>query len=89
MAQNTKRAKLFVCASCEWIFKTPDEDSGGCPKCHWAYYGAHYVYGNSAYRYYKSQEPWKRRKLANFEVKLNIEIDEHNMTRSANVHNRL
>lgn len=70
-------AKLFVCASCEWIFKQPNksEDSFGCPKCSFGYYSAHYVYGNKAYRYAKTQEPWLRKKMANYETELQKEIE--------------
>jgi len=71
--QNIKRAKLFVCASCEWIFKT---SRNGCPKCGFAYYGAHFCYGNKAYRYFKTQQPWKDKRLFELEVKLNKEIRE-------------
>lgn len=63
-------AKLRVCASCEWIFNT----GVGCPKCQFGSYGAHYVYGNNAYRYAKTQKPWFDRKMADYSFKLIQEI---------------
>lgn len=65
------KAKLRVCASCEWIFT----DGVTCPKCQFGSYGARYVYGNKAYRYVKSQKPWFDRKVADYSVKLLQEID--------------
>lgn len=64
-------AKLRACASCEWIF------SGGveCPKCQFGSYGAHYVYGNRAYRYAKTQQPWRDKKVERFILDLRREID--------------
>lgn len=56
------QAKLRVCAKCEWIFK----GEMSCPKCGFAYYSARYVYGNKAYRYEITQEPWKRKILGRF-----------------------
>ena len=53
-----KIAKLRVCASCEWIFPFNEKRNVGCPRCFFASYGAHYVYGNKAYRYAKTQKPW-------------------------------
>lgn len=64
------KAKLRVCASCEWIFT----GGVGCPKCQFGSYGAHYVYGNKAYNYQKSQKPWFDRKMADYSVKLFKEI---------------
>lgn len=65
------KAKLRVCASCEWIFT----GGVGCPKCQFGSYGAHYVYGDAAYRYAKSQKPWFDRKVADYSVKLLQEIN--------------
>lgn len=65
------KAKLRVCASCEWIFTR----GTGCPKCQFGSYGAHYVYGNKAYNYAKSQKPWFDRKMADYSVKLLQEIN--------------
>ena len=50
-SQKIKRAKLFVCAYCEWIFKTPNN---GCPKCHYSYYIPHFVYSKKAYHNFKA-----------------------------------
>ena len=87
--QNIKRAKLFTCARCEWLFKTP---YNGCPKYHSGYYSAHYVYGNKAYTYYKTQEPWKTKLLAYYyEAELCKEIattSEYNRKKVTN-HNNL
>lgn len=73
------KAKLRICASCEWVF------SGGveCPKCQWGSYGAHYVYGNKAYRYAISQKPWMDKKMDDFAVELLKEIDASVPKRSA------
>jgi hypothetical protein len=58
------QAKLRVCASCEWVFlRTDKTDHEGCPKCGFAHYGARFVYGDKAYRYAKTQEPWINRKM--------------------------
>ena len=63
-------AKLRACASCEWIFK----ESGPCPKCGFAHYGARFVYGDRAYRYAKTQQPWIDRKGAEYILKLQKHI---------------
>lgn len=55
----SKKAKLRVCASCEYIFK----DLGDCPKCGFGHYGARSVYGDKAYVYAKTQEPFIHRKI--------------------------
>ena len=70
----SKKSKLFVCASCEWIFKN---DEQGCPKCGFTYYGAYFCYGKKAYNYFKTQKPWKDKRLFELEVKLNKEINEN------------
>jgi len=62
------KAKLRVCASCEWIFKTDVETS--CPQCGFGHYSAHYVYGNRAYRYAITQEPWKQKRMMKYEDQL-------------------
>ena len=72
MKQNFKSAKLMVCASCEWIFKGND----GCPKCGFAYYTAHYVYGDKAYRYAKTQQPWMDKKMFAYQMKRLAEIEQ-------------
>lgn len=66
-----KDAKLRVCASCEWIFRANGE---GCPKCGFAHYGARFVYGDKAYRFEMTQEPWMNKKMADYQVKLLDEI---------------
>jgi hypothetical protein len=71
-----KLAKLRVCASCKWIFSNKHID--GCPKCSFAHYGAHYVYGNKAYYYQYSQKPWKDKKLIEYGYTLQKIIDENN-----------
>lgn len=68
----SKRAKLRVCASCEWIFNEGIE----CPKCQFGSYGARYVYGDICYRYAKTQHPWRDKKLTNYMVKLDREISD-------------
>lgn len=66
------KAKLRVCASCEWLYKSLDE----CPKCGWVSYGARYVYGDICYRWTKTQYPWKRKKLTDYEYLLDKQIEE-------------
>ena len=70
-------AKLRVCASCEWIYKVENGDIG-CPKCGFASYSAYYVYGNKAYKYAKTQEPWIKRKMDKYQVILDDEIRKTN-----------
>lgn len=66
------RWKLGTCGRCEWITHNAQ---GPCPKCGWGLlYSAFYTYGDKAYEYQYSQEPWKARKLKDYEVKLNDEI---------------
>ena len=66
----SKLAVLRVCASCEWIFRNHDS----CPKCGFVHYGARYVYGDKAYKYERTQEPWKKKKLLRYEDQLDNEI---------------
>jgi hypothetical protein len=68
-----QRANLRTCASCEWIHT----GFGGCPKCGFGTYGARYVYGNAAYRYKRTQEPWLKKKMQSYGLKLLAEIDEN------------
>ena len=58
-----KQADLRCCASCEWIFKRSEEGGVGCPQCQFGSYGARWVHGNKAYRYYHTQERWHTRKM--------------------------
>lgn len=51
------KAQLRVCASCQWIFDR--KDASACPQCGFAHYGARMVFGDRAYRYAKTQKPWK------------------------------
>lgn len=66
----SKKAKLRVCASCEWIFNEGVE----CPKCGFGSYGARYVYGDKAYRYKNTQQPWLDKKVSDYTIKLLKEI---------------
>lgn len=66
-------ARLRVCASCEWIFKL--SQASCCPKCGFAHYGARYVYGNRAYRYEQTQEPWVDKKLQKYLGQLLDEVE--------------
>ena len=72
MPSKQQKAKLRVCASCEWI----QNENPGCPKCGFGTYGAFYVYGKKAYQYRRTQRPWLDRKLADHETKLRAEIEE-------------
>ncbi len=58
-------AQLRVCASCEWVFTRKEDPSiaNTCPKCGFASYGAWSVYGNSCYKYVKTQKPWLDKKI--------------------------
>lgn len=78
MANRQQQAKLRTCASCEWVFKWQDEKCD-CPKCGFASYGARWVYGDKAYTYQRTQEPWKAKKMQSYEFKLNQEIRRHKM----------
>jgi len=77
----SQRANLRVCASCEWIFvrgtppQFPSMPAGGCPKCGFAHYGAHHVYGRNAYRYAETQQPWYDRKMSEYAGRLRAEIN--------------
>lgn len=68
MNRTSKIANLRVCASCEWIFSYTKNKE--CPKCGFASYGAKAVYGNKAYKYAKTQEPWINRKLDAYRIEL-------------------
>ena len=65
-----QRANLRVCASCEWVFHGHRD----CPKCGFVSYGARHVYGDKAYRYAKTQEPWLNKKLEAYGYTLREEI---------------
>lgn len=70
----TQKADLRVCASCEWIFKRSEYTA--CPKCGFAHYGARYVYGNKAYQFARTQEPWLNRKMSKYRGDLLQEISQ-------------
>ena len=57
--------------SCEWIFDT----EGDCPKCSWPSYGARFVYGDKAYKFKTTQEPWIKKKLSRYLQELLSEIN--------------
>lgn len=72
------RARLRVCASCEWIFNYDELTANSCPKCQFAHYGARYVYGKRAYTYATTQKPWMDKKLSDYEYKLWKEVQDTN-----------
>lgn len=66
------RFRIAACAYCEWIM---EGHFGYCSKCGWeAVLSAHSVYGDKAYEYQHTQEPWKRKKMWEYEAKLEAEI---------------
>lgn len=68
-------AKLRVCASCEWIFSDQRHpETGGCPACGFAHYGARFVYGDAAYKFAKTQKPWFDKRMADYAYKLHCEM---------------
>lgn len=69
-----QRANLRCCASCEWIYEGCNLP---CPKCGFASYGAKFVYGNKAYRYKETQEPWIRNKIDRYMTELMDEISKN------------
>lgn len=83
-ASGQPRARLRVCASCEWIFdrsepapaRSGEDALSGCPRCGFAHYGARFVYGNAAYRHARTQEPWLQRGLLAEESRLRAIIRE-------------
>ena len=80
-----QRAQLRTCASCEWVHTGFD----GCPKCGFATYGARWVYGNAAYRFKRTQEPWLNKKMQDYRFKLLDEIDQANVTSSLHTTQRV
>lgn len=75
------KGALRVCASCEWIFLRGDGD--GCPKCGFAHYGAHWVYGHRAYRYHRTQERWISRKMYAYRCELERGVQANQPVRAA------
>jgi hypothetical protein len=72
--------KLRLCASCEWIFR----GEVGCPRCGFGSYGAYSAYGKKAYRYEITQVPWKEKKMLDYDLKLQAEINESPATKAFN-----
>ena len=72
--RQVMRARLRVCASCEWIFRTAINQGGGCPKCGFCHYSARYVYGDKCYQYEITQKPWLDKKIFKYESGLMREI---------------
>lgn len=66
-----KSAKLRICASCEWIFRSYD----ACPKCGFGHYGARAVVGDKCYAYETTQEPWINKQVKAYRLKLMLEIE--------------
>ncbi len=73
MRGNIWLKKLGVCASCEWIYTCNDELTD-CPQCGFGSYGARFVYGNIAYKYAKTQQPWFDKKVSEYKITLNNQI---------------
>jgi hypothetical protein len=67
----SRRANLRCCCHCQWIYKGLDT---GCPKCDWPSYSARYVFGNKAYKFAVTQEPWLEQKMGDYKTKLLKEI---------------
>lgn len=84
MSSNMHLAVLRTCAHCEWIFKMKDNNPS-CPKCGFGSYGARYAYGDAAYRYAKTQKPWKDRKMFDYEMKLDEEIEQSHKGQSERI----
>ena len=84
-----QRAKLRVCASCEWVFLIENADEhGGCPMCGFAHYGARFVYGDKAYKFAENQEPWMNKKLSVVRSELYAEMQEMLRKRKLKILNR-
>jgi hypothetical protein len=66
-----QKAPLRVCACCEWIYHGTE----GCPRCNFASYGAHFVYGRNAYRFAQTQKPYFDRKMSQYAGQLQSKID--------------
>ena len=75
------RARLRCCASCEWIFKLKDNEGRGhdtsvgeCPRCGFGHYGAVSCFGNRAYRYARTQEPYVKRRVDKYIAEVRSEV---------------
>ena len=66
-----RKVNLRCCASCKWIYKGFDKS---CPKCDFASYSARYVFGNKAYKFSVTQEPWLEDRMTDYRMKLLKEI---------------
>ncbi len=69
------RQFLQVCMHCDWIYKGELSD---CPKCSWPAYRAKSVFGNKAYKYAKTQQPWMEKQINKFGHMLEKEIESDN-----------
>jgi len=74
MASRQQKAKLRICASCEWVFRW-QEKKCDCPKCGFATYGARWVCGDRAYKYERTQQPWMEKKMDAYRFALMQEIE--------------
>lgn len=69
---------LRCCASCEWIFRMKSKKDFGCPKCGCSSYGAKFVHGKRVYAFKLTQQPWIKRKIEEYTLKLFREVDDNN-----------
>lgn len=79
--EGQPRANLRICASCRWVFKLTGKvhhETGGCPKCGFAHYGAYWAMGKRVYKYQYTQEPWKQVRMDKYSNELDREIKETN-----------
>jgi hypothetical protein len=60
------KARLRVCASCEFVYKAPPFNATYCPMCGFGSYSAHWVYGKKAYKYEKTQQPYIDKQVSKF-----------------------
>lgn len=72
---NQRTAPLRCCARCMWIFTwEPGTPCPECPQCAFGHYGARHVFGDKAYRYAKTQQPWYDRQMEKHSEKLRAVI---------------
>jgi hypothetical protein len=67
----SRKANLRCCCHCQWIYTGLNK---GCPKCEWPSYSARYVFGNKAYKFSVTQEPWLEDRMTDYRMKLLKEI---------------
>jgi hypothetical protein len=72
MKKKQGRGLLRCCGRCQWIFASRED---GCPKCDFASYSAHYVFGKRAYSYALTQKPWFDIKMGEYAAKLLSEVE--------------